>query len=264
MGLATTEKLWFMSMDPRANPLETRRDGIGLSYQKIADELKQRFNTEASKQTVRSWLHGLYAPKNDEIWTQLQMIIFEREGALKSQAEKFSTLVQSPVVKETPVYYNTNLDSARGVSLTDIGRHAMNLISVNVYPIKANSSWSAKSETVIFRLSALLGAASVHVVVEKEYENLRPGAVVSFSPTDYAEHGLYLVFRANLDDPNSDYLFGWIKPTQPTSIQGIDNEVYNLSDWRVIGYAMAVSYGPGVDKRSVRLEMDGYGPMSRA
>lgn len=252
-----------MSADPRANPLEIRRDAIGLSYQKIADEMKSRFNVLTSKQTIRSWLTGKYAPKNDAIWTNIELILFEREGILASQAQKFSTSDQQAVLRETSVYYNSEMDSARGLSLADMGKLAASSITASVTLLSGSSSWSAKSETVKLRLSALLGAASIHIVIGKDYENLRKGSVLSFAPTDIAEPGLYLVFQAAEPGNEDQYLLGIIKPTQSTTIHGIDGDPYSLSDWRPIGYAIAASWGPGDEKRSVRIEMGGIGPMTR-
>lgn len=251
-----------MAEDPRAKPLETRRVSAGVSYRLLSEKLREIFNVSISHTSLAKWLSGTVSPSDSSMWSKIDSIIKAEESQRKEESDKFSTPVGLTVVRETAVYYNPEKDSASGVSLTEIGKLAtISNIAVTT-PIKVGFAWSAKSVTVKFRLGALLGAASEHIVLDKDFENLRAGWVVSFAPTDYADHGIFLLFE-NQKDGDPDYLFGWINTSHPTSIQAGNGLSYDLSDWKVVGYAIAVSWGPGDEKRSIRIEMGGVRPTDR-
>lgn len=239
--------------DLRLDEIEEGLRILRWSFQELINNVKQMpEHRKLADSTFYRWRNGESKGRKKYASDALDLV--------RSEIQKLSP--NDPQIKNSRHFSGNNedQDSARGFTTDEISS-ARKLIAFKCRVVKTGAPWSAKQVAdVTIRLSALLGAASTHIVIEGNLENIKSGSCISFYETDYDETGIFLLFK-NRQDPDLG-LIGWINPISPNQIQIGNQKTLPVDEWSVIGYAYCVSTGYGEIKKQLRINLDGIGPLS--
>lgn len=239
--------------DSRLTEIEEGISALNWTFNQLITELKSRYPqyAEIANSTFFRWRNG------------------ETTGSRKPWAVDCLSMVRADLSTRGISASNSrhlygihgDQDSARTALDFDITK-LMDTINVSIDVIKVGSPWTAKGiRTVNIKLSTMLGTAVEHILIDGDLNQIKSGSAISFSSSSYEAVEVYLLFRHKVQPEQG--LIGWIPSLHPTSIQCSQDSSVPLADWKVIGYAVCVSWGPGEDKSQMRIDRNGIGPHTR-